>query len=79
MPNNEFLPIAVEGIPNVASQADYAASRQQQQGFAVGEIPTSPVWNKMLRQSSSIAALLSAWLVNQTGDDMLDIEAFHFQ
>lgn len=72
MAENDFLPIAVEGAPNVQSQADYAGSRQQQQGFAVGEIPTSPAWNKMLRQSSCVMALLAQLIVNNTGQDMLD-------
>lgn len=60
---NDFIPIATAGGANVASQATFAAAPETTAGFANGEIPTSALWNKMLRQSASIAAMLAAFVV----------------
>lgn len=72
MPTNDFLPVGTEGTPNVMPQGDYAGSTAQRQGFAVGQVPPSPQWNKMMRQATFVAAGLAQFMVNQSGEDVLD-------
>lgn len=72
MPENDFLPIAIGGVPNVVAQASYAALAEQLQGYAYGEVVDSAVLNKMLRQPSVIAAMVSQAICDITGNAMLD-------
>lgn len=72
MPQNDFLPVATQGTPNVQPQVDYAGSQQQEEGYQIGEVPSSSSWNKMMRQASSIAAVVATFLVNATGLAMID-------
>lgn len=69
---NDFLTVAIGGGANVASQAAFAASGDVTNGFANGEIPASAIFNKMVRQSSAIAAMIAQAIVDIVGVSMLD-------
>lgn len=72
MAANDFLPVAIAGGANVASQSAYAASGDVSTGFANGESPASNIFNKMIRQSSTIANMLAAFLATSVGIAMND-------
>lgn len=72
MPQNDFLPWGIGVGANVEDQADYAASDELSVGYAVGQSPPSPSFNKALRQSSAMAALLASVIVAITGLNMVD-------
>lgn len=72
MAQNDFLPVATGGGANVESQASYAADPVVPVGFGVNAIPPSSLWNKMMRQSSTIAAMLAAFLATSAGIPMVD-------
>lgn len=72
MSTNQFLPIAIAGSPNVQSQADYAGSTPQEEGFATGEIPTAQAFNKMLRQASFINSQIAQAVSDILAVDVLD-------
>ncbi len=69
---NDFVPIAIAGGANVEDQADYIIAPEVATGFATGESPTSILFNKMMRQASTIAAAVAMYLVNNTGQPVLD-------
>lgn len=69
---NDFLPVATGGTPNVVTQLAYAGSTEQVQGFGVGEIPPSGLFNKMVRQQASISAAIAQLAANVTGDNLVD-------
>lgn len=71
MPINQFLPVAVNGTPNVVSQSAYAASAPAGAGYVTGIVP-SALLNKSLRQASLIAQLVGAFINAQSGQDALD-------
>ena len=61
--NNDFLPLANGGGANVISQATYAGSTSLlANGFSSGTAQSNQV-NKVLRQSSAIAALMALGLL----------------
>jgi hypothetical protein len=69
---NDFLPFAVGGSANVLTQAAYAAlTSLQQNGFQSG-IANSQQLNKVWRQSSIMAAVLSQFIVDQSGQAAID-------
>lgn len=69
---NDFLAFAVNGTPNVEDQADYAASPELEQGYALNEIPSSASFNKAIRQASVIASQLAQMICDYSGLPMLD-------
>jgi hypothetical protein len=61
--SSEYLPIATGGGANVDSQANFAGSSYQTQGFATG-IAQPFQANKCWRQSSMVAAALTLFIAN---------------
>jgi hypothetical protein len=72
MPENDFLPVAIGGTPNVQAQGDYAGSTPQVQGWATGAVPSAQEWNKMLRQASFVGSSLAQLMANVLSVDILD-------
>ena len=72
MATNEFVAVATEGVPNVQPLNEYTGSTEQRQGYAVGQVPSSESWNRMLRQGTFIAAGVAQFVANVTGEDVLD-------
>jgi hypothetical protein len=68
---NDFLAFATSVDANVLDQTDYAASSFVQNGFSAGIAPSNQL-NKVWRQSSFVAAAIAQYIVNQTGDNVLD-------
>ena len=66
---NDFLPIATAGGAVVDDQTDYAAATPAA-GLAFGIVPQG-LLNKMLRQSSSMAAMIGLFIAN-AGFDAID-------
>lgn len=54
---NDFLPFAVNGDANVATQAEYAGSEEQLRGMQPG-LASSKLCNKVWRQASLMAATI---------------------
>jgi hypothetical protein len=71
VPTNDFLEVATDVGANVLSQVDYAASPLLGPGQQPG-IALSAFNNKTIRQASFMVAALAQFLVNTTGDDVLD-------
>lgn len=72
MPSNDFLPFAGGSSANVLSQPDYAAlTAILQNGFSSGVAQSAQV-NKVLRQSSVMAAVIGQFIVSKTGQDAKD-------
>lgn len=71
MPTNEFLPFANDSSANTLTQAEYQALADRASGMGAGLLP-SPKLNKILRQSSTIAAAVAQAVVETAGVDMLD-------
>lgn len=72
MPTNEFLPVAVAGVPNVEPQVDYAGSQEQVQGYPDGFSPPANSFNKMLRQATTIMSQIAQAVCDITGFNMPD-------
>lgn len=70
---NDFLTFAGDPAANVMTQTDYAASgfTTRLLGFTTGTALAVQL-NKVWRQSSMIAAMISNFTVTQVGGDMLD-------
>jgi hypothetical protein len=71
MATNDFLAFGTDPGANVMSQADYAALAARLDGFASGIAQSAQV-NKVWRQSSFMAAVIAAYIEQQTGLDVLD-------
>lgn len=71
MPEVDFLPIAIAEDANVDSQADYAGSNYQEEGFQTG-IAQSKQVNKGLRQGTVMAAALANFIANVLNQNVLD-------
>lgn len=72
MPTNDFKPFAVGGGATVVSQAIYAAAvTLLANGFQNG-IADPAYLNKVWRQSSIMAAVLGEFIVDKTGENVLD-------
>ena len=71
MAKNDFKPFAIGEFSNVISQADYEALPAVSAGFNPG-IARIEQLNKVWRQSSVMAAVLGNFIVEQSGDDVLD-------
>lgn len=71
MPTNEFLPFATGIGANVLSQADYAALGSRGTGFVAGTALSAP-FNKAVRQSSVMAAMVAQFGLDIMGVDVPD-------
>lgn len=71
MAANNFIPFAAGSGANVISQADYEALVALASGFQSGKASSAQI-NKVLRQSSFIAAALAQYVANKSGQDVLD-------
>jgi hypothetical protein len=71
MPTNDFLPFATGGGANVLSQASYEVLPALANGFAAGTANSAQV-NKVLRQASIIAAALTQFVVDNSGQSAID-------
>jgi len=71
MAENDFVVINPPGT-NTLDQADYILTPEVTGGYVEGEAVPSPLFNKMWRQCSTIGALIAAFIVNATGQAMLD-------
>lgn len=71
MPTNEILNFAQGGSANVETQADYAIDALRTNGNQPG-VAVSAFNNKALRQACWIASVLSQFIVNSSGSDVLD-------
>lgn len=68
---NDFLPFAVGAGANVLSQSAYAALSAIANGYSSG-VAQSSALNKTWRQSSIMAAVISSFIVAQTGQAAVD-------
>lgn len=68
---NDFLPVATGGGANVDSQADFAGSGYQTQGFSNGPALPNQA-NKVWRQASSMVAAIAAFMANILNQNILD-------
>lgn len=68
---NDFLPFAVGAGANVLTQAQYAALSAIANGYSSG-VAQSSALNKTWRQSSIMAAVISSFIVAQTGQAAID-------
>lgn len=72
MATNDFVPFCpTDTGTNLLSQADYLASPDLSIGNQPG-VASSKLNNKVLRQSSFVAACLAQFLANTTGQNVLD-------
>jgi len=71
MPTVDYLPVATAGGANVDSQADFAGSGYQTDGFQVG-IALPQQANKVWRQSSMIAAMIATFISQTLNINVLD-------
>lgn len=69
---NDFLPFAVGTGANVESQSQYAANTSLLQGGFTSGLAPSVQLNKVWRQSSIMAAVLAAFIVQETGQPAID-------
>lgn len=68
---NDFLPFAAGAGANVVPQSTYAGSGVQTQGFTAGVAPSNVI-NKPLRQMSLMASVMAQFIVQQTGNAVVD-------
>ncbi|WP_434524966.1 phage tail protein [Photorhabdus asymbiotica] len=68
---NDFKAFSISDNANVVSQERYEANQSLQTGFSPDDVPTH-VLNKVLRQSSTISAVVANFIATQSGDDILD-------
>jgi len=69
--SNDFLPFAIDGSANVASQSAYVADGTYVDGFQTG-LAKSPIMNKAIRQASFVASCLAQLMANTLGVAILD-------
>lgn len=72
MPTNDFKAIAGSGGANVLTQADFEALATTIANGLSGGIVPSNLFNKLFRQSSAIAAGVAQYIVDLSGDNVLD-------
>lgn len=70
-PANDFLTFGTAGGANIITQSAYAALAQRGTGFGTG-LARSDYFNKVWRQSAFVAAALSQFMADATGQDVLD-------
>lgn len=70
-PTNDFLPFATGGSPNIETQVNYAADPLRGTGNVPG-VAISAFNNKAIRQACWIASVLAQFIVNSSGNDVLD-------
>ncbi|WP_387467745.1 phage tail protein [Photorhabdus sp. RM323S] len=68
---NDFKAFSISDNANVISQADYENDQRLHTGFPPENI-TTHLLNKILRQSSTISAVVANFIATQSGDDALD-------
>ncbi|NHB87209.1 tail fiber protein [Photorhabdus tasmaniensis] len=68
---NDFKAFSISDNANVISQADYENDQRLQKGFPPENI-TTHLLNKVLRQSSTISAVVANFIETQSGEDVLD-------
>ncbi|KAA1187276.1 DNA-packaging protein, partial [Photorhabdus heterorhabditis] len=68
---NDFKAFSISDNANVVSQERYEVNQSLQTGFSPDDVPTH-VLNKVLRQSSTISAVVANFIATQSGDDILD-------
>jgi hypothetical protein len=71
MPTTDYLPVATSGGANVDTQANFAGSSYQLDGFVNG-IALPAQANKIWRQASMMAAAIANFIVGQTGESVPD-------
>lgn len=71
MPQIDYLPVATGGGANVDSQAGFAGSGYQTQGFTAG-VAKSAQANKVWRQSSMVAAAIANFIANVLSINVVD-------
>lgn len=71
MAQNDFLAYATGGGANVVDQATYAAAGYVTAGRSSGILPSN-VYNKINRQGNWIAHCIAQFMVDQTGQNVLD-------
>lgn len=71
MPQNDFLTFAGAPGANVMSQAAYAALAAQADGFQAGTALSEQL-NKVWRQAAIMSAMIGSFIVDNTGDDVID-------
>jgi len=72
MPQNDFQTFAGSGSANVVSQAQWEAfTSLLADGFIAGTARSDQA-NKLFRQLSIFTAMLASFIVDQTGDDVID-------
>lgn len=72
MPTNDFKTVADGGGANVLSQSDYLAlATYLSNGWSSGIVPSNQL-NKTLRQTSVMSYVLAQFILNQSGNDVLD-------
>ncbi|MBS9440770.1 phage tail protein [Photorhabdus heterorhabditis] len=68
---NDFKAFSINDNVNVVSQERYEVSPGLQTGFSPNDISTH-LLNKVLRQSSTISAIVANFIAEQSGEDILD-------
>lgn len=68
---NDFLVFAGSSGANVITQSAYAALSALTNGFSAG-LAASNQLNKVWRQSSIMAAVMAGFIVQETGDNVID-------
>ena len=71
MPTNEFKPFSIAGGANVISQADYEALSALSTGFSSGVAKSNEI-NKVLRQSTFIAAAIAQFVSDKANVNVMD-------
>ena len=71
MAKNDFKAFATGENANVLTQAEYEELAALPAGFSSG-IARSEQLNKVWRQASTIAAVVSSFMADKSGDDVLD-------
>jgi len=71
MSTNDFLAYSTAGGANVIDQATYAAAGYVTAGRSSGILPSN-VYNKIARQGNWIAHCIAQFMVDQTGNNVLD-------
>lgn len=71
MAKNEFLPFGTAANANVLPNADYQALPARTSGFGSG-VAKSEELNSVWRQASTIASVVAQFIVDNTGNDVLD-------
>ena len=72
MPNNDFLPFAGAVGANVVTQAEWEGlTALLEDGFIAGTARSNQA-NKLFRQVSIMMAMIASFIVDETGDDVID-------